>query len=100
MLQCCIDNVRTMYILVIMTTLNVRIEEKAKKAASKALADIGLDLSTGVKLFLHQVVTEQGLPFTPTKNPAILRAKWDREVAQARKKTNFYKSGRDALKDL
>lgn len=88
-----------MYILLYMTTLNVRIEKKTKAAASKALAGIGLDLSTGVKLFLHQVVTEQGLPFTPTKNPAALRAKWDKEVAEALKKGKVY-DARDALKGL
>ena len=61
-----------------MTTVQIRIEEKTKKAAQKALAGIGLDLSTGVKIFLNQVVTEKGLPFTPTKNPAALRAKESR----------------------
>ncbi len=83
-----------------MTTLNVRIEKKTKAAASKVLASIGLDLSTGVKLFLHQVVTEQGLPFTPTKNPAVLRAKWDKEVAEALKNGKRYDSAEELLKDL
>ncbi|MBI5004192.1 type II toxin-antitoxin system RelB/DinJ family antitoxin [Candidatus Kaiserbacteria bacterium] len=83
-----------------MTTVNVRIEEKTKAAASKALASMGLDLSTGVKLFLHQVVTEQGLPFTPTKNPVAIRAKWDATVAEALKNGKVYKNGRDVLRGL
>ena len=91
----CIDNVYTSR----MSTINVRIEEKTKRAASKALASMGLDLSTGGKIFLHQVVTEQGLPFTPTKNPAALRAKWDKEVAEALKSGKVY-DARDALKGL
>ena len=82
-----------------MTTLNIRIEAKTKAAASKALAGMGLDLSTGVKMFLHQVVTEQGMPFTPTKNPAALRAKWDAVVAEALKRGRFY-SAKEALKGL
>jgi len=82
-----------------MSTVNVRIEEKTKRAASKALADVGLDLSTGVKIFLHQVITEKGLPFRPTKNPAALRAQWDKEVADALKRGKVY-SPRDALKGL
>ncbi len=89
-----------MYILVYMTQINVRIEAKTKREASKALADIGLDLSTGVKLFLHQVVTEKGLPFTPTKNPAALRAKWDREIAESRKRGKFYTSAQEMLEDV
>ena len=80
-------------------TVNIRIEQKTKIAASRVFADMGLDLSSGIKMFLHQVVTEQGMPFTPTKNPAALKAKWDREVVQA-KKGRVYTSGRDALKGL
>ncbi|MBL8158744.1 type II toxin-antitoxin system RelB/DinJ family antitoxin [bacterium] len=82
-----------------MTTLNIRIEEKTKKAASKVLRDVGLDLSSGVKIFLHQVALEKGLPFTPTKNMASIAAKWDKEVADALKKGKVY-SARDALKGL
>lgn len=83
-----------------MTTLNVRVEEKTKRAASKVLAGMGMDLSTGVKLFLNQVVTEQGLPFKPMKNPAALRAEWDAEVAHARKHGKRYKNGEELLKDI
>jgi len=83
-----------------MTTLNVRIEEKTKVAASKALAEMGLDLSTGVKLFLHQVVAEKGLPFRPTTNPVALKAKWDAEVAHALKEGTVHKTARSALKGL
>jgi len=86
--------------MVHMTTVQVRIEEKTKKAAQKALADIGLDLSTGVKIFLNQVVTEKGLPFTPTKNRAALRAKWDKEVAEARKHGKRYTDVKELFKDL
>lgn len=82
-----------------MTTINIRIEEKTKKAASKVLRDVGLDLSSGVKIFLHQVALEKGLPFTPTMNMAAIAAKWDKEVADALKKGNVY-SARDALKGL
>lgn len=82
-----------------MSTINVRIEEKTKRAARKALADIGLDMSSAVNIFLKQVVVEQGLPFIPTKNAEKLRAKWDKEVAEALKSGKVY-DARDALKGL
>lgn len=82
-----------------MSTINVRIEEKTKRAARKTLADIGLDMSSAVNLFLKQVVVEQGLPFTPTKNAKKLREKWDREVAEALKNGKVY-DARDALRGL
>lgn len=45
------------------TTLQTRIDSKLKKDAQKTLKDMGLDLSTGVKLFLTQVVRTQSIPF-------------------------------------
>lgn len=67
------------------TTVNVRIEKKIKVEASRTLSGLGLDMSTAVKMFLYQVVAEQGIPFTPTKNPASIRARWDAQVADALK---------------
>lgn len=67
------------------TTVNVRLERKIKTEASKTLAGLGLDMSTAVKMFLYQVVVEQGIPFKPTKNPAAIRARWDAQVAEALK---------------
>ncbi len=83
-----------------MTTINVRVEEKTKKAANKVFADMGLDMSAGVKLFLTQVARDKGLPFTPTANAAQIRARWDREVAEAKAKGKVYRSAKEALADL
>lgn len=45
------------------TTLQTRIDANLKKEAKKTLEGMGLDLSTGVKLFLTQVVRTQSIPF-------------------------------------
>ena len=83
-----------------MTTLNIRIEENVKAKANKTLASLGLDMSSAVKLFLNQVVTENGLPFTPTNNKAVLKARWDKQTAHAMKYGKVYKTGKEALSDL
>ncbi len=83
-----------------MTTINVRVEEKTKKAASKALKGIGLDLSSGIKIFLHQVAVEKGLPFRPSKTPLVSRAQLDREFEDAMKDGKRYTSGKELLGDL
>lgn len=49
-----------------MTTLNIRIDEKLKNNASVVLENLGLDLSSAIKLFLSQVVVKKGIPFIPT----------------------------------
>jgi DNA-damage-inducible protein J len=83
-----------------MTTLNIRIDQNIKTKANKTLSAMGLDMSTAVKLFLNQVITENGLPFTPTKNLSKIRARWDKEVAQALKTGKTYKNARELFKDL
>jgi DNA-damage-inducible protein J len=45
------------------TTIQTRIDPKLKKDAQKAFKSMGIDLSTGVKLFLTQVVRTQSIPF-------------------------------------
>ncbi len=43
--------------------ISIRIDPKTKKAAQKTLGELGLDLSSGVKLFLEQVVETESIPF-------------------------------------
>lgn len=44
-------------------TLQVRVNPQVKKNAQKTLQSMGLDVSTAVNMFLHQVVTTQSMPF-------------------------------------
>lgn len=45
-----------------MTTLHVRLDDKQKKRAQKILAQLGLDLSQVVRLFIHQICITDGVP--------------------------------------
>ena len=72
------------------TVINIRIEKSVKNKAQKTLESLGLDLSSGIKMFLSQVVAEDGIPFTPTKNADKIRARWDTEVAEALKNGKGY----------
>lgn len=79
-----------------MTTLNVRIDEKIKMRAMEIFAERGLNLSTGINVFLRQVIEEKGLPFIPGDS-ALLRKKYDREVMCA-KKGKTYKSASSLIR--
>ncbi len=46
--------------------LQVRIDENLKNEASTIFYNLGLDMSSGIRLFLNRVVLEQGLPFPMT----------------------------------
>ena len=83
-----------------MTTLNIRIEENIKDKANKTLNSLGLDMSTAIKMFLNQVITEDGIPFTPTNNKAVLRDRWEKQTAYAVKYGKSYKNSKEALSDL
>ncbi|MCR4285587.1 MAG: type II toxin-antitoxin system RelB/DinJ family antitoxin [Candidatus Kaiserbacteria bacterium] len=83
-----------------MTTLNIRIEEKTKKEATKTLAALGLDMSSAVKMFLNQVVIEQGIPFKPSRTPREIREEWDKEVAWALKHGKSYTDVSKMFEDI
>jgi DNA-damage-inducible protein J len=45
------------------TTLQIRIDKKTKDAAQKTFRAMGLDMSSGVKLYLTQVMHSKSIPF-------------------------------------
>jgi DNA-damage-inducible protein J len=85
------------------TTIQVRVDAKVKKEAQTVFENMGLDLSSGVKLYLAQVIREQGLPFTPRtvngRTPAY-EARLLREAASAKKNGSSYPSAKAAMRDL
>ena len=46
-----------------MTTIQVRIDEKTKAKAKKVFAGMGLDISSGIKVYLNRVVQDNSIPF-------------------------------------
>lgn len=46
-----------------MGNISVRVDDKLKRDSSKILDELGLDMTTGVRIFLKQVVMSKGLPF-------------------------------------
>ena len=43
-------------------TIQIRIDAKIKREARKTLNELGLDMSSAIKLFLTNVVNRQGIP--------------------------------------
>lgn len=67
--------------------LQVRIDDKLKSDAEEIFCNLGLNMSSAVRLFLNRVVVEQGIPF-----PMCLKVA---EVLPDRKEKHF-----DVLKYL
>ena len=48
---------------------NISIDAEVKKQAQALFADLGMDLSTAINIFLKQALLEQGIPFYVTRVP-------------------------------
>ncbi len=70
------------------TTIQIRIDSKMKNAAQKTFRSMGLDMSSGVKLYLAQVIHGKEIPF-----PVMSADYWPRE-----KKLQLIKEAEYALK--
>ena len=52
-----------------MTNLNIRVDDALKSQAEMVLADLGMNMSTAVNVFLRQVVRCNGIPFALQADP-------------------------------
>lgn len=68
-----------------MTTIQIRIDEKTKAGAKRVFKKMGLDVSTGIKLYLARVAQDESVPFvlrtengyTPEQEKQLIReTKW------------------------
>lgn len=52
-----------------MATLQIRLDDELKEKAQTVAADMGMELSSAIRIFLAQMVKENGLPFRPGCDP-------------------------------
>lgn len=58
-----------------MANINIRIDDELKEESKEILDSLGVDLTSGIKIFLKQVVLSNGIPFELTLNkPDIIYA--------------------------
>ncbi len=106
-----LDNVITLYILDILannhnkmnSTLSIRIDKKLKNNSGEILKNMGLDISSGVKMFLNQVVNTRSIPFEPKMHYAMTpkQEKWViRQIADAKKNSKGYKTAKELFDDI
>ena len=56
------------------TSINIRMDSELEAKAQSVLADLGLDMSTAINVFLSQIVYREAIPFEISK-PTVKRAK-------------------------
>lgn len=85
------------------TTIQVRASAKLKRDAQKVLEQIGLDLSSGINLFLTKVVLYQGVPFelrTADDLPLAEKKRLIRETEEAIKHGKRYATNEEMFRDI
>lgn len=85
------------------TTLQIRIDKKTKNKAQKTFRAMGLDMSSGVKLYLTQVVREQTIPFPITSAnywPAPKKQQLIKEAKEALKSGRVFRTAKELHNDI
>jgi len=86
-----------------MTTIQIRIDEKTKAGVKKVFKKMGLDVSSGIKLYLARVAQDKSVPFvlrtgngyTPEQEQEMIR-----ETEYAEKHGKRYTSVEEAMRDI
>lgn len=65
-----------------MTTIQIRVDEKTKRDSARVLKELGLDLSSAIKVYLKQIVHTKGIPF-PVVTENGFTPKREREILHA-----------------
>lgn len=52
-----------------MANLQIRVDDNLKTRAQQVVEELGIDLSSAIRIFLSQLVKENGFPFIPTNDP-------------------------------
>ncbi|MFH1946555.1 MAG: type II toxin-antitoxin system RelB/DinJ family antitoxin [Candidatus Magasanikbacteria bacterium] len=75
-------------------TVQLRVDSKTKKDVAKIFKSLGMDMSTGVKIYFQQVLNSQGIPFLVlTENGFTLQE--ERQIlAESTKTQKLYKDGK------
>lgn len=62
-------------------TISFRTDPAIKREARELYADMGMDLSTAINIFLRQSIRENGMPFKITRdNPSSIEARRQTET--------------------
>ena len=85
-------------------TINVRIDKQTKERAQKIVEDMGLDLSSAIKLFLNKVIKTKTIPFVVSSQGKMNDPKFIKMIQEdtewARKYGKKYTSVKEMFDDI
>ena len=82
--------------------IQIRIDAKTKRETKKILDNLGMDMSSAIKLFFRQIINAKNLPFElrgenglTLRNAELLRA----SIIDAKNSSKSFTSGASLIKD-
>lgn len=83
------------------TILSVRMKSSVKNKAKKVFANFGLDLSTGINMYLNDIVKGEVKPSSGIRRvPDHIMEKWEKEIKWAKKHRKAFNSVDELMADL
>ena len=79
------------------TLMQIRVDENLKKEADKLFADLGLDTTTAVRIFLKTCLRKKGLPFRVQRQKSVKEP--EEEAFYSEENVAILKAGYEALKN-
>ena len=78
---------------------NISLDPELKRSSQELFADLGIDLSTAITLFLKQSLRVQGLPFVVTRENPNAETEYA-EMKAHPEKYKRYASFKDAMNEV
>ncbi len=82
------------------TTVTFKTDKKVKDASRKLFAELGLDMSSAINIFLRQCLKEEGIPFAISRKPNPVTLQTIREAEQGINMHGPFDSYDDMMEDL
>lgn len=75
-------------------TIQVRIDASTKRSVAKIFEALGLDVSTGVKIYFQQVLRQRGIPFPLVTENGFTPAEEKKLLSESRQTRRIYALGK------
>ena len=79
------------------TNVNIRMDEKLKKQAEELFADLGMNMTTAINIFVRQSVNYGGIPFEIVKRDGFYNS-YNQQVLK--KSINQLEAGKGTSQEL
>lgn len=66
--------------------INIKTDSELKKQAESLFADLGMNMTTALNIFMRQAVRENRIPFEITRDPYSI----EKAVSDSRSRTNLH----------